>query len=150
MMRSDRTYTFPAEPEEIWARLAQIGEYQEWWPWLRRFEAQRLQSGETWDCVVKPPVPWSIRMAIRITDAVPARLIAAQVTGDVTGEGRLDISPGEPGEGGTQVRIRSQLQPTSTVLRAAAYLAAPLSRFGHDWVLDTGSRQFRAHLAEAG
>ena len=146
MIRSDRTYEFPAEPDVIWARLDQVQDYQKWWPWLRRFEAQELKTGETWDCLIKPPVPWSIRMVIRITEAVPARLITAQVTGDVTGEGQLEV---QPHEDGSQLRIRTRLAPASALLKAAAYLAAPLSRFGHDWVLDTGSRQFRAHLAES-
>ena len=145
MIRSDRTYEFPAEPDVIWARLDQVQDYQKWWPWLRRFEARQLKTGETWDCLIKPPVPWSIRMVIRITEAVPARLITAQVSGDVTGEGQLEV---QPHEGGSQLRICTRLAPASALLKAAAYLAAPLSRFGHDWVLDTGSRQFRAHLAE--
>jgi hypothetical protein len=144
MIGSDRTYEFPAEPDVIWARLDRVQDYQMWWPWLRQFEAQQLKTGDTWDCVIKPPVPWSIRMAVEITEAVPARLISARVTGDVTGEGRLDV---QPSEGGSEVRIQTRLTPASTVLRAAAYLAAPLSRFGHDWVLDTGARQFRTQLA---
>lgn len=144
MMRSDRTYEFPAEPDVIWARLDRVEDYRMWWPWLRHLEANQLKTGETWDCVIKPPVPWSIRVLVEITEAVPARLISARVTGDVAGEGQLDL---QPHAGGSELRIRSRLAPSSPVLRAAAYLAAPLSRFGHDWVLDTGSRQFGAHLA---
>jgi uncharacterized protein YndB with AHSA1/START domain len=144
MIRSDRTYSFPADPDALWARLDRVEDYRMWWPWLRQFEAQQLKTGETWACLIKPPVPWSSRMAVEITEAVPSSLIAARVTGEVTGEAQLDI---QPSDAGSEVRIRTRLAPASAVLRAAAYLAAPLSRFGHDWVLDTGSRQFRAHLA---
>lgn len=144
MIRSDRTYEFPAGPDVIWDRLDRVQDYQMWWPWLRRLEAQELKTGELWDAVIKPPVPWSIRTAIEIIEAVPARLISARVTGDVAGEGQIDL---RPRAGGSELRVRTRLAPASPVLRAAAYLAAPLSRFGHDWVLDTGSRQFRAHLA---
>ena len=106
--------------------------------------ARCLVAGQTWDCLIKPPVPWSIRLAVEITEAVPVSLITARVTGEVTGEGQLDIRPSDEG---SELRIRTRLAPASAVLRAAAYLAAPLSRFGHDWVMDTGSRQFRAHMA---
>jgi hypothetical protein len=36
----------------------------------------------------------------------------------------------------------SHLEPGNSLLRAVARLAAPVVRYGHDWVLDTGARQF--------
>ena len=133
----------PADPETVWANLLRLDDYEAWWPWLRRFVAHGLAPGEKWDCTIKPPVPWSIRVTVAITGATPHRRICAEVSGDVAGQGQLDIRPTEEG---SQLRIRSSLAPASPVLRAAALLAAPVSRFGHDWVLDTGSRQFRTHM----
>jgi hypothetical protein len=31
------------------------------------------------------------------------------------------------------------------MLKTVARLARPMAQFGHDWVLDTGARQFRSH-----
>ena len=35
------------------------------------------------------------------------------------------------------------LSPTNGMLKTVARLARPVAQFGHDWVLDTGARQFR-------
>jgi hypothetical protein len=47
-------------------------------------------------------------------------------------------------DGGCEARLQSRLVPANQVLRAIATLARPVARFGHDWVLDTGLRQFRS------
>jgi len=43
-----------------------------------------------------------------------------------------------------ELHLVSELTPTNAVLRAVSQFAAPVARFGHEWVLDTGLRQFRA------
>jgi hypothetical protein len=47
------------------------------------------------------------------------------------------------GEGCT-VHLVSELVPDNRLLRAAALVARPIVRFGHDWILDTGASQFAA------
>jgi hypothetical protein len=36
------------------------------------------------------------------------------------------------------------LAPGNLTLRLMSRVAAPIARFGHDWVLDSGARQFIA------
>ena len=38
--------------------------------------------------------------------------------------------------------------PGNTALRLVSRFAAPIARFGHDWVLDSGARQFIARAVE--
>ena len=47
---------------------------------------------------------------------------------------------------GCELRLRSALSPQNRVLRLVTLGARPVARFGHDWVLDSGVRQFRRRL----
>ena len=40
--------------------------------------------------------------------------------------------------------LRSSLAPGNTALQLVSRFAAPIAKFGHDWVLDSGARQFLA------
>ena len=140
-VRSERRFRFDATPAALWAALGSVEDYPRWWPWLRRFDARALAAGEEWRCTVKPPLPYVVRFTIRFDDVQPERRIAASVSGDIDGPALLRI---EPDGDGCAVTLRSTLQPTNSVLRAAAVVGRPLVRYGHDWVLDIGAGQFAA------
>lgn len=59
------------------------------------------------------------------------------------------ITTDQPSAGdrqGCELRLRSALSPQNRVLRLVTLGARPVARFGHDWVLDSGVRQFRRRL----
>ena len=128
-------------PEQLWERILAVDEYSTWWPWLRRFEGQALAAGERWRCTVQPPLPYTVRFEVRIDEVEPAREVAATVSGDVVGSARLLL---EAHRDGCAARLMADLGPDKHALRALSVAARPLVRFGHNWVLDTGARQFRA------
>ena len=136
---SDRRYRLPVVPTELWAALARVEDYQSWWPWLRGFDATGLAGAEVWHCHVQPPVPYRVRFAVSLDEVVAPHTIRASITGDVVGEARLEIAAHPQG---CEARLVSSLRPGNGFLKAVARLAAPVVRFGHDWVLDTGARQF--------
>ena len=57
----------------------------------------------------------------------------------LAGAGQLD----QDGSG-CRATLSSTLAPGNRLLRMMSRLAAPMARFGHDWVLDSGARQFIA------
>ena len=144
-IRSDRRYRFAVEPEALWDALARTDDYRRWWPWLRRLDGARFEAGAEWTCEVQPPLPYSLRFGLRLEEVEAPRFVTATVHGDITGHAALDV---HPVVGGSELRLVSTLAPASTVLRSIARLAPPIVRFGHDWVLDTGLRQFRRRLPE--
>jgi hypothetical protein len=99
----------------------------------------RLAPGEVWSCTVRPPAPYTLRFRLAIDQVEPGRRVTATIGGDIRGRARLDIADGGPG---TRVRLRAGLAPANRWLAAVASLARPAVRYGHDWVLDTGARQF--------
>jgi hypothetical protein len=139
-----RGYDLPLTCEEVWAQISAVGNYRTWWPWLRRFEAGALASGEEWRCEVQPPLPYIVRFQVAIEKVDAPVLVHALVLGDVVGEATLEL---EENEGGCRVTLQSALAPGNSALRMVSRFAGPVARFGHDWVLDSGVRQFIAHVA---
>jgi uncharacterized protein YndB with AHSA1/START domain len=140
-VRSDRRFTFPVSTEDLWSALTRVDDYRAWWPWLRRFDATAFAVGERWRCEVQPPTPYVLRFDVTLIDVVPHEHAAATISGDITGHARLDVHEHREG---SEARLVSHLAPSNAVLRAVAVVARPVVRFGHDWVLDTGLRQFAA------
>ncbi|MGD9701339.1 MAG: SRPBCC family protein [Acidimicrobiia bacterium] len=141
---SDRHYTFGVEPDRFWSLIADVDGYRGWWPWLRSFDAHALDRGERWRCTVQPPVPYTVRFTVTLDELDPPRSISASITGDIVGVAQLDVTPCDDG---SQVRLRSALGPNNHLLRIVAATARPLVQFGHNWVLDTGARQFAERAA---
>jgi uncharacterized protein YndB with AHSA1/START domain len=141
-VRSDRRYGFGVGPQELWAALVRVEEYPRWWPWLRDFRAHAFAPGARWECVVQPPLPYAVRFRLRLGDVVAPTYVTASIEGDIDGEARLDVSATATG---SELRLVSCLRPRSSLLRTVAGMVPPVARFGHEWVLDTGVRQFRAH-----
>jgi len=138
---TERRYELPKGREEIWALISDTDAYQQWWSWLRIFNADALAQGEEWRCEVQPPLPYAVRFVVRIEEVDAPMVVTARVQGDVVGTARLTL---EEHPNGCVAVLASSLAPGNRTLRLVSRLAAPLARFGHDWVLDSGARQFVA------
>jgi hypothetical protein len=143
-VRSDRRFRFAVSRQHLWDVLCDVDQYPTWWPWLRGFDGTRLSSGERWRCVVQPPLPYRLAFDVALRDVEPASLVTAGVSGDIIGAARLELSDHPSG---CEVRLESRLSPRNAVLRGVAAMAAPVARYGHDWVLDTGARHVTRILA---
>jgi uncharacterized protein YndB with AHSA1/START domain len=124
---------------QVWDVISDVDAYRSWWPWLRRFQASALAEGERWHCEVQPPLPYIVRLQVHLVLVEEPARIEAEITGDVVGAATLTLV--DEGEG-CVAELRSTLAPRSTHLRWVARLASPIARFGHDWVLESGARQF--------
>ncbi len=139
---SDREWSFGLAPERLWDRLTAVEEYDRWWPWLRHLDPDRgFVDSSLWRCVVAPPLPYVVRFTVALEHVVPRERVEATVDGDVRGTAQLSLRA--DGEGASLVRLTSDLAPANLVLRRFAMLAPALVGWGHDWVLEQGSRQFR-------
>jgi hypothetical protein len=136
----DRSWEFPASPEQLWSALSATGEYPKWWRWLRAFETDGLIEGGDAACVVKGPLPYELRFNIHVLEVAPARLVRTEVTGDLHGPARLEIAPHT---NGARARLAWEVDLRSPLLRPMALWARPLMQWGHDWIVDSGVRQFR-------
>jgi uncharacterized protein YndB with AHSA1/START domain len=138
-------YDLPLPREDAWSLISDVSSYRNWWPWLRVFDAAALASGEEWRCEVQPPVPYLVRFRVVIEDVETAVRVSASVVGDVVGNATLRF---EDTTEGCVATLDSTLAPGNTALRMVSRFAGPIARFGHDWVLDSGARQFIARGVE--
>jgi uncharacterized protein YndB with AHSA1/START domain len=134
-------FAFAQPPADVWASLVRVDRYRDWWPWLAGFEAGGFEAGERWRCLVRPPLPYSVRFEVLLEEVEAPRFVTATVSGDIDGPAAIDLEPTP--DGGTDLRLVSALAPSAGLLRAATAIAGPVVRWGHDWVLTTGLRQFR-------
>jgi uncharacterized protein YndB with AHSA1/START domain len=126
-------------PNELWSVFERVDEYPQWWPWLRRFDADELAAGEEWSCEVRPPLGYPVRFDLELIEVCSPHLVTARVGGDIAGRARLDV---ERSEVGSTIRLESSLWPSNALMRAISTFAEPVARRSHDWVLGTGLRQF--------
>jgi hypothetical protein len=140
---SDRTYRFGVERDVVWSAIANVDGFRSMWPWLRRFDATELAPGASWRCTVQPPLPYSLSFTLDIDHVVEQQCVRAAVGGDITGEAEIMLTDRAEG---CEVRLVSHLAPRSRFLQGIALVARPVAKLGHDWVLDTGARQFRQQL----
>jgi uncharacterized protein YndB with AHSA1/START domain len=132
-------YELPLPRHEVWRLISDVSRYRTWWPWLRAFDATALDEGEEWRCQVQPPMPYLVRFGVTIEHVEPGALVRATVKGDVIGTAVLTL---DDAGSGSLATLDSSLAPGNKALRLVSRFAAPVARYGHDWVLDSGARQF--------
>lgn len=139
LLTTTRELHFDADRDSVWAAMSRVADFPTWWPWLRRFDGTDLVTGAVWSCVIKPPLPYELRVTVTLDEVVAPALVVATVAGEVTGTARLVLD--EHGDGCRAV-LSSTLTPDQGIPRLVARLAPAVARFGHDWVLEIGARQF--------
>ena len=142
-LASDRRWCFDAPPDDVWAALAATSEYRTWWPWLTSFDAVGLVAGAQ---VAVHGAP-----AAAVLGAVRDRPRAGRAAAPADGSRDRATSPAGPASSiaacgeRSEVRLVSTLAPTRRAMALLTAVAGPIARRSHDWVLDTGARQFAAH-----
>ena len=127
-------------PDRFWDTIARTDEYRTWWPWLREFDADGMHEGATWKAVIQSPLPYVLRVQLRLDDVVECERLAATVSGDIEGRASLGLAPAADG---SAIDVEWDMRPRSRTMQMAAVLARPLLRWSHEWVLARGLEQFR-------
>ena len=92
----------PGHPPQIWAIIER---FESWWAWLADFRADDggLVTGNPPTGTVIPPVPYRLRLDVRLEQCDRPRLIEAAIDGDVRGQA-APRGPRWPGRCGCTVR----------------------------------------------
>lgn len=145
-IRSERRYHLDASRAEVWRTLTRVERYQSWWPWLEQFDGTAFATGETWCCVVKPQMPYRLRFQITLDDVVNAERAQARLDGDIEGYAQLVLTDVRHG---CELMLRSELEAARGAAKTLVRWMPWVASFGHDWVIDTGARQFRTRALGA-
>ena len=141
-------FWFPVTPEQLWVMIEQFDLFASWWGWLREFRADGagLVAGNKLHGTVVPPVPYRLRLDVRLQRCDRPRMVQAAVGGDLSGRAVLRL---EDASGGTRVAVAWSLEMRSVPLRLAARAAYPAVRWGHDRVVDMAVSGFRRRALPA-
>ena len=138
--RFDRRWSFDTNPADLWAVISRTEDFTTWWPWLRTFDVDALAEDATAQCVVQAPIPYRLRFTVHVRRVIPLELIDTVVSGDLAGPARLELAAQERG---STARLTWEVELRDPVLRLASRVARPIMEWGHNWVVETGVRQFQ-------
>ena len=81
------SFWFPVTPPQIWAIIERFDLFESWWAWLGDFRADDggLVTGNVLHGTVIPPVPYRLRLDVRLQQCDRPRLVEAAIDGDVRG-----------------------------------------------------------------
>jgi carbon monoxide dehydrogenase subunit G len=138
-------FSFPVPPQEVWSAVEHFERFEVWCGWLSelRVEGPGLVAGSILHGVVAPPLPYRMRLRVEVMASDPPRSIDASVHGDLAGHARLVLEP--EGEG-TRASVVWTIEMMQRPMRAAAIVAFPLLRWGHDRIVEATVAGFRRHL----
>lgn len=137
--RFDRRFEFAVPPDELWATIVQTERYPQWWPWLREIDGS-LEQGSVARCVIRAPLPYSLRFTIEVERIVPAQRVDTRVGGDLEGPASLVVTPN--GDGGSIAHLRWELELRDRMLRSVSVVSRPAMVWAHDRVIEVGLREF--------
>lgn len=135
-------FWFPVPPSQLWETIERFEDFESWWAWLADFRADGsgLVGGNVLRGTVIPPVPYRLRLNVRLRRCDWPGLIEAAVGGDLSGRAVLRL---EAAGQGTRAAVAWSVEMRSAPLRITARVAYPLMRWGHDRVVDMAVSGFR-------
>jgi carbon monoxide dehydrogenase subunit G len=139
-------FDFPLSPDELWEKLEHIDRFEPLLGWLSAFrlEGDGLQAGSVLSGVITPPLPYRMRLRVDLDECEPPSCIVASVHGDLEGDATLHLLPTAKG---CRVTVTWTVEMMQRSMRAAARIAYPLLRWGHDRVVEATVRGFRRYLS---
>ncbi len=146
-MNYEGCFDFAAPPAAVWATMGEFDQFEQWWGWLGNLtvEGDGLRTGSVLRGSVSPPVPYRMDVRVELQRCVPEQLVDAIVHGDLEGVAHLSLQAEAEG---TRADVAWTMEMMQRPMRAAARLAYPLLRWGHDRVVDSTIKDFRTHVRD--
>jgi uncharacterized protein YndB with AHSA1/START domain len=138
--RYDRRFELSVAPATLWSALEQTDRYPDWWSWLHTLEGGGLRAGDTARCVVRAPLPYSLRFDVHVEEVVPMTRVVTRIDGDLVGPAHLEITTTDLG---CEARLLWELELRDPVLRPLAIVTRPAMQWAHDRVVDVGFAEFQ-------
>jgi len=142
-------FDFALSREQVWAAIGHTERFEGWWRWLGdlRVEGPGLVPGALLQGTVSPPVPYRMRVTVRLDECEAPARIDATVAGDLVGAASLRLAPSGAG---TRAEVAWSLEMMQRPMRLAARVAKPLLQWGHDRVVEATVRSVSQELGYLG
>jgi hypothetical protein len=131
-----------ADPDRVYATLADVATYPSWWPQVRRVRHLDEVSGEL---CCRSLLPYDLVFVIRreVEDA-DGRVLRVVLDGDLAGSSQWTIT--QDGAGSLAV-FDEDVVVRKALIKLAGVMVRPALRFNHDRMMRSGERGLRQHLS---
>ena len=143
------TFELPLSRRDTWVTLEQSQHYEAWWPWMRHLEVDGvpLEVGTNYSFLVVAPIPFTMRLRVRVDEALSPETISATIAGDLDGTASMTFE--EQGPARTVAHISWSVEVARPALRSIARVTRPLLLWGQSWAVNVALKEFRRHLDAA-
>jgi carbon monoxide dehydrogenase subunit G len=135
------TWTVGAPAEAVFAVLADVRRYQDWWPDVRYVE----DVGGTYRGECRSVLPYVLRVQATVDADEAARRIVVRMEGDLQGELRVEVNEAG-GTGRARVSVHQEVELRKVGIARWSWLLAPALRANHRWMMQHGQRGLRGRL----
>lgn len=108
-----------------------------------QLEGEALEPGSVISFGIDPPIPFKMTISVAVTDSQPPHWIEGNVSGDLSGRARLELS--ERGDD-SLCRVSWDVEIASGGIRRVIHFARPLLLWAQRWAVEIALHGFRAHL----
>jgi len=142
--RFDNVWHVRAPVGKVYAALAEVDGYADWWPQVREIHRIDASSGRV---RIRSVLPYTLNLVLaRAVEDESRGILRVDITGDLRGWCAWQLTP----EGaGTQARFSQEVEVTVPLLQRAPFAIRPLLRGNHDHMMRSGQRGLRRHLLTA-
>jgi hypothetical protein len=135
-------WRFDAPPDLVYAALADVEKYPDWWPQVRRARWLDERSGEL-TCRSLLPYDLTFVIAREVEDPVE-RVLRGALHGDLTGQSQWTVTPRRTG---ALAVFDEDVTVSKAMIRAAGRVARPVLRLNHGLMMRAGHAGLRSALA---
>jgi hypothetical protein len=127
----------------VYAALADVEGYQQWWPQVREVHPIDADSGRV---RIRSLLPYTLNLVLaRVVQDEARGVLRVNVDGDLQGWCAWQFSADAAG---TLARFSQEVEVTVPLLRHAPRAVRPLLRGNHAHMMRSGERGLRGHLAQ--
>ncbi len=139
--RFDDTWNLAAPQKQVFAALADVEDYERWWPQIR--EVQRIDA-DRGRVRIRSLLPYTLDLVLaRAAQDETGGILRVDITGDLLGWCAWQLSA----EGaGTRARFSQEVEVTMPMLSGARFALRPLLRGNHAHMMRSGERGLRKYL----
>jgi hypothetical protein len=140
--RFDNLWHLRAPREKVYAALADVEEYQHWWPQIR--EIHRI-DGDSGRVRIRSLLPYTLDLVLaRAAQDEANGILRVHIDGDLQGWCAWQIVV----EGAvTHAQFSQEVQVTSPMLQRVPFAVRPLLRGNHAHMMRSGEQGLRRYLA---
>jgi hypothetical protein len=130
----------PARPHEVHEVLLDLEHYVDWWPQVRAVASLGPDDALV---VCRSLLPYDLELALHAEERDPESL-RVRIDGPIRGFAHWRLAPTE---GGTRLDFEQRVHAVGRVFRWASYVAKPVLRANHAWMMRGAERGLAQRVA---